>query len=71
MIGAASTPVRLRTGSRRRTPFWLLLPVLLLALLASLPLLYVAAQRQPGDDVSFFNDVIEGGSISMTGVRIG
>lgn len=36
-----------------------------------LPLLYVAAQRQPGDDVSFFNDVIEGGSISMTGVRIG
>ncbi len=40
MIGAASTPVRLRTGSRRRTPFWLLLPVLLLALLASLPLLW-------------------------------
>ncbi|MGZ9098947.1 MAG: 4,5-DOPA-extradiol-dioxygenase [Brevundimonas sp.] len=36
-----------------------------------LPLLYVAAQRAPGDDVSFFNDVIEGGSISMTGVRIG
>jgi 4,5-DOPA dioxygenase extradiol len=36
-----------------------------------LPLLYVAAQRQPGDDVSFFNDVIDGGSISMTGVRIG
>jgi 4,5-DOPA dioxygenase extradiol len=36
-----------------------------------LPLLYIAAQRQPGDDVSFFNDVIEGGSISMTGVRIG
>lgn len=36
-----------------------------------LPLLYVAAQRVPGDDVSFFNDVIEGGSISMTGVRIG
>jgi 4,5-DOPA dioxygenase extradiol len=36
-----------------------------------LPLLYVAAQRMPGDDVSFFNDVIEGGSISMTGVRIG
>ncbi len=36
-----------------------------------LPLLYVAAQRGPGDDVSFFNDVIEGGSISMTGVRIG
>ena len=36
-----------------------------------LPLLYVAAQRLTGDDVSFFNDVIEGGSISMTGVRIG
>jgi 4,5-DOPA dioxygenase extradiol len=36
-----------------------------------LPLLYVAAQAEPGDDVSFFNDVIEGGSISMTGVRIG
>jgi 4,5-DOPA dioxygenase extradiol len=36
-----------------------------------LPLLYVAAQRRPGDEVSFFNDVIEGGSISMTGVRIG
>ena len=36
-----------------------------------LPLLYVAAQRMPGEDVSFFNDVIEGGSISMTGVRIG
>lgn len=36
-----------------------------------LPLLYVAAQRRPGDDVTFFNDVIEGGSISMTGVRIG
>lgn len=36
-----------------------------------LPLLYVAAQRLPGDDVRFFNDVIEAGSISMTGVRIG
>lgn len=36
-----------------------------------LPLLYVAAQQRPGDDVSVFNDVIEGGSISMTGVRIG
>lgn len=36
-----------------------------------LPLPYVAAQRGAGDDVSFFNDVIEGGSISMTGVRIG
>jgi len=36
-----------------------------------LPLLYIAAQRLPGDDVSFFNDVIEGGSKSMTGARIG
>lgn len=36
-----------------------------------LPLLYVAAQRRPGEEVAFFNDVIEGGSISMTGVTIG
>ena len=36
-----------------------------------LPLLYVAAQHTPGEPLSFFNDVIEGGSISMTGVRIG
>ena len=36
-----------------------------------LPLLYVAAQQAPGESVSFFNDVIEGGSISMTGARIG
>lgn len=36
-----------------------------------LPLLYVAAQARPGDPVVFFNDRIEGGSISMTGVRIG
>jgi len=36
-----------------------------------LPLLYVAAQAENGDAVTFFNDVIEGGSISMTGVRIG
>ena len=36
-----------------------------------LPLLYVAAQRREGDPVAFFNDSIEGGSISMTGVRIG
>jgi 4,5-DOPA dioxygenase extradiol len=36
-----------------------------------LPLLYVAAQAEPGDAVTFFNDVIDGGSISMTGVRIG
>ena len=36
-----------------------------------LPLLYVAAQQIPGEPVAFFNDEIEGGSISMTGVRIG
>jgi len=36
-----------------------------------LPLLYVAAQREAGEPVAFFNDVIDGGSISMTGVRIG
>ncbi|RZJ88614.1 MAG: 4,5-DOPA dioxygenase extradiol [Brevundimonas sp.] len=36
-----------------------------------LPLLYVAAQRRESDPVVFFNDTIDGGSISMTGVRIG
>lgn len=36
-----------------------------------LPLLYVAAQQDPGEPASFFNDVIEGGSISMTGVKVG
>ena len=36
-----------------------------------LPLLYVAAQQAPGEPVAFFNDEITGGSISMTGVRIG
>ena len=36
-----------------------------------LPLLYVAAQQKPGEPLAFFNDEIEGGSISMTGVRIG
>lgn len=36
-----------------------------------LPLLYVAAQQAPGEAVSFFTDAIEGGSISMTGTRIG
>jgi 4,5-DOPA dioxygenase extradiol len=36
-----------------------------------LPLLYVAAQQGPGEPVVFFNDEITGGSISMTGVRIG
>lgn len=36
-----------------------------------LPLLYVAAQQRPGETPVFFNDVMEGGSISMTGVRFG
>ena len=36
-----------------------------------LPVLYIAAQQTPGEPVSFFNDSIDGGSISMTGVRIG
>jgi 4,5-DOPA dioxygenase extradiol len=36
-----------------------------------LPLLYIAAQQKPGEPVAFFNDEITGGSISMTGVRIG
>lgn len=36
-----------------------------------LPLLYVAAQQRPDETPVFFNDVIEGGSISMTGVRFG
>lgn len=36
-----------------------------------LPLLYVAAQARPDDAIAFFNDEIVGGSISMTGVRIG
>jgi 4,5-DOPA dioxygenase extradiol len=36
-----------------------------------LPLLYVAAQQDDGEAVSFFNDVIDAGSISITGARIG
>lgn len=36
-----------------------------------LPLLYVLAQQQPGEAAAVFNDVIDGGAISMTGVRIG
>lgn len=36
-----------------------------------LPVLYVAAQQEPGESVRFFNDSIAAGSISMTGVRIG
>lgn len=36
-----------------------------------LPLLYVLAQRDAGEPVSFFNVAIDLASISMTGVRIG
>ena len=36
-----------------------------------LPLLYVAAQQDKGESLSFFNDQVVDGSISMTGVRIG
>lgn len=36
-----------------------------------LPLLYVLAQQRPGEPATFFNDAIDGGAISMTGVRIG
>ena len=36
-----------------------------------LPLLYVAAQQDEGESLSFFNDEVVAGSISMTGVRIG
>jgi len=36
-----------------------------------LPLLYVLAQQQAGDDVSFPVEGFDGGSISMTSVRIG
>lgn len=36
-----------------------------------LPLLYVLAQRQDGDTVTFPVDGFDGGSISMTSVRIG
>ena len=36
-----------------------------------LPLLYVAAQQDPGEPVRFFNEAIDAGSISMTGVVVG
>ena len=36
-----------------------------------LPLLYVAAQQYEGESLTFFNDQVVDGSISMTGVRIG
>ena len=36
-----------------------------------LPLLYVAAQQEEGEPVRFFNEAIDLGSVSMTGVVIG
>ena len=36
-----------------------------------LPLVYVAAMRRPGDDVTFPVEGIDGGSVSMLSVRIG
>jgi len=36
-----------------------------------LPLLYVAAQQDPGEPVRFFNEAIDLGSVSMTGVVVG
>ena len=36
-----------------------------------LPLLYVLAQRDPGEAVRLFNDEIIGGSLSMTAVQVG
>lgn len=36
-----------------------------------LPLLYVAAQQESGEPVRFFNEAIDLGSVSMTGVVIG
>lgn len=36
-----------------------------------LPLLYIAALQRPGEPVRFFNEAIDAGSISMTGVVVG
>lgn len=36
-----------------------------------LPLLYAAAQQRPGDSIRLFNQAIDLGSVSMTGVVIG
>lgn len=36
-----------------------------------LPLLYVMAVRDEGEEVSLFNDVLLGGSLSMTSVKVG
>jgi 4,5-DOPA dioxygenase extradiol len=36
-----------------------------------LPLLYVIATRQPGEDITFPVEGVDGGSISMLSVRVG
>ncbi len=36
-----------------------------------IPLLYILALKNDSDDISFFNDITVGGSLSMTSVRIG
>lgn len=36
-----------------------------------LPILYVAAQQRPGELVRFFNEAIDAGSVSMTGMVVG
>lgn len=36
-----------------------------------LPLLYIAAQRENDDEITLFNDLLVGGSISMTSVLVG
>lgn len=36
-----------------------------------LPILYIAAQQRPGEPVRFFNEAIDMGSVSMTGVVVG
>jgi 4,5-DOPA dioxygenase extradiol len=36
-----------------------------------LPLLYVLGATRPDEPVSYFTDGFDGGSVSMTGVRIG
>jgi 4,5-DOPA dioxygenase extradiol len=36
-----------------------------------LPLLYVLAQQDPGERLTFFNDRIDVGSVSMLGVKVG
>lgn len=36
-----------------------------------LPLLYVMAQREENEPIKLFNDILVGGSISMTSVKVG